>query len=361
MRQTPKNIKSDFLGDLEPLQGKRFRAEMDRRQISMSWLGGSFLTGLASVFLMGGALFAALDGRQNLAIPAQAYEKADDAEVLPTLAVKGSRPGSAPKIISEDPGNLMMVPTVSREGDQDVVKLKPFMHLSLPLAGVPKREVNYPQFDPLAMFSESGKVEPIAASADLIYGADVEGEISYKIEDFPFGDPSISLARRQSSADIETIVRNTAPNLSVGGTAVTSVTFFDPARFSSEDASLVSTPGFTITAENVSTLFRSYRDEYAGTQYEERFERVKSELPIALVLQESLGLQQSEAVDFANAIASNLASDNFLADDGLRMIFETRNGIIEKSEKLAKNQRLSRRRSSCQCCPQGKWRPCLCQ
>ena len=44
----------------------------DRREISLRWLSGTFLTGITSSILMGVALFAALDGRQQLATPAEA-------------------------------------------------------------------------------------------------------------------------------------------------------------------------------------------------------------------------------------------------------------------------------------------------
>ncbi|MGB7288376.1 MAG: M23 family metallopeptidase [Salaquimonas sp.] len=330
-----KNVEADFLGELAPMQSARFRGEMDRRGISIRWLGGSFLTGLASVFLMGGALFAALDGRQNLAIPAQAYEKDAEQELAYDAILKSARPSLQPISVPEDDNNIMMVSTISREGDQDVVKLKPFMHIFAPLAAVPKRDISYPKFDPLAVFSESGKAEPIEASQDQIYGEQIEGEISLKIEDYPFGNPKISLASRQNTSDIETFVRNSAPELSVGGTALTSIAFFDSARFSAEDTSFVSTPGLTITAENVSTISRSYKDEYDGVSYEERFARVRSELPIALVL-EGEGLDQQEAIEFANAIASNLSSDNLLGEDRLRLAFEMNHGGLEKAEKLVR-------------------------
>lgn len=335
MRSNPKNVEADFLGELEPMQSKRFRGEMDRRSISVRWLGGTFLTGVASVFLMGGALFAALDGRQNLAIPAQAYQKQSESDSQIENIVKGARPSLAPVLQARDSGNLMMVSTVTREGDQDVVKLKPFIHITAPLAGIPKREISYPKFDALAIFSESGKAEPISASSDQIYGADVEGEISLKIEDFPFGSPKISLASRQTTTDIENVVRNTGPGLSVGATALTSISYFDQARFSTIDTNLVSTPGLTITPENVSAIPRSYKDEYEGVSYTERFARVRSELPIALVL-EGEGLNQDEAIEFANAIASNLASDNFLGEDRLRLAFEVNAANPDTPEKLVR-------------------------
>src|ERR1700710_348729 len=55
------------------------RRAPDRREVSLRWLSGTFLTGITSSVLMGVALFAALDGRQQLAIPAEAYATTDTA------------------------------------------------------------------------------------------------------------------------------------------------------------------------------------------------------------------------------------------------------------------------------------------
>ncbi len=329
------NVEQTFLGDLEPLSANRARAELDRRQISGRWLGGSFLTGLASVFLMGGALYAALDGRQQLAIPAQAYQRTADAMDLPDdavqMATKGSRPVMAIHEDRADDSGLILVSTISHDGEQDVVRLKPFMHLATPLAVATRRDFDYPRFDPLAIFSETGEAEPIASSADLIYGADVEGEISLKTEPFPFGEPSISSAQRQTPEDIEAFVRDRAPELSIGATALSSISYFDPARFSTKDTNLLDNPALTITAENVSVLSRTETGDSDGKHYEERFARVRSESPIDLVLQGE-GFDEPTAQRFAEAIASNLASGELRIEDRLRTIFEIDNSMRQPLE-----------------------------
>lgn len=68
------------------------RRAPDRREISFRWLSGTFLTGITSTILMGVALSAALDGRRQLAIPAEAYASAhDDGEDAPLVAKRGGR------------------------------------------------------------------------------------------------------------------------------------------------------------------------------------------------------------------------------------------------------------------------------
>ncbi|MDA4631776.1 hypothetical protein NZA98_11760, partial [Escherichia coli] len=56
-------------GNEPPLITDGRRGPPDRREISARWLAGTFLTGITSSVLMGVALFAALDGREQLATP----------------------------------------------------------------------------------------------------------------------------------------------------------------------------------------------------------------------------------------------------------------------------------------------------
>src|SRR5688500_2949216 len=57
------------LGNEPPLIGDGRSGPPDRREVSARWLSGTFLTGITSSVLMGVALFAALDGREQLATP----------------------------------------------------------------------------------------------------------------------------------------------------------------------------------------------------------------------------------------------------------------------------------------------------
>jgi hypothetical protein len=57
------------MGEEPPLIADGRAGPPDRREISARWLSGTFLTGLTSSVLMGVALFAALDGREQLATP----------------------------------------------------------------------------------------------------------------------------------------------------------------------------------------------------------------------------------------------------------------------------------------------------
>ena len=70
----------DFLarqmGDQPPLLAGGHKPP-DKREISLRWLSGTFMTGITSSLLMGVALFGAMEGREQLAIPAEALASTD--------------------------------------------------------------------------------------------------------------------------------------------------------------------------------------------------------------------------------------------------------------------------------------------
>ena len=76
------------LGNEPPLVTGGRSGPPDRREVSARWLSGTFLTGITSSVLMGVALFAALDGREQLATPPEILN-------LSALDAAGQGAGSA--------------------------------------------------------------------------------------------------------------------------------------------------------------------------------------------------------------------------------------------------------------------------
>ena len=112
------------------------RRAPDRREISLRWLSGTFLTGITSTILMGVALSGALDGRQQLAIPAEAYSVAGGDSDSPdaTIASKGGR--LIPVNIASKPTDkeIMDISTMIQDGGKEVVRRQPFAHVKMALA-----------------------------------------------------------------------------------------------------------------------------------------------------------------------------------------------------------------------------------
>ncbi|MBL4727577.1 MAG: M23 family metallopeptidase [Rhizobiaceae bacterium] len=336
MKPLQPNPESQSLGELPAISGDHRNRKPDRRQVSIRWLASSILVGLTSLFLMGGALFATLDGREELTLPAVAYDKSFMG-VSATGLLKGDRPGSSINV-APAVSNVMMVSTVSREGDSNVITVRPFMHIRAPLAIAPKANLKYPSFNALTIFSESSKSVLSAKSSDSIYGANVDSQVTTKITDFPFNDKSIAKQTKQNIADIEALVRKSAPGLVDGAILISTVSYFDDSRFSMEAPGFITTPGITIVAENVTTRAKLNPDEYMGKHYYERTVPIKSDAKLATIL-ETEGMDEAEASIIANVLISDLASDSLKAKDSLLISFEANR--LSDNETLTKIARIS--------------------
>ncbi|MDX8463683.1 M23 family peptidase, partial [Mesorhizobium sp. VK2D] len=179
------------LGNEPPLIADGRSGPPDRREVSARWLSGTFLTGVTSSVLMGVALFAALDGRQQLATPPEIAE-------LINLAGGGDDSGEqakttrlvAPRQIARAKDRRRMeVSMVTKVGDRDVIHTMPFVQIKMALAAGHTTSRPYPPFDPMQVFGDDGddNAQPASAAAvaGQIYGAKVESEMSLKTVDFP--------------------------------------------------------------------------------------------------------------------------------------------------------------------------------
>lgn len=313
------NSELQFLGELSPLQASRNGRIPYRREVSKRWLAGSVLVGMTSVFLMGGALFAALDGREQLTLPAQAYEKSDLGSSS-GLALKGNHPGLVTET-GPSKTRVMMVSTLTRSGNENVVKQRPFLHVAVPLARNAGTQLEYATFNPLAIFSESGKAELIAKNSDVIYGADVESEVKLKVVEFPVDSISSSIKPRQNAVEIEKQVRRLATDLNTDNAAVSALAYFDEERFSHDGNTFLAGPGVVITTENVSILGKKPASQSDGLRYEKRMIPIRGEASIATIF-ETEGLAPSEAASIETVLASDLGTNILKLGDSLQAYYQ---------------------------------------
>lgn len=231
------------------------RRAPDRREISLRWLSGTFLTGITSSLLMGVALFAALDGRQQLAIPAEAYAKADQQQLAVDNAQRGVRliaPSLTPRPSDRD---IIDVSTIIKEGDKEVIRKVPFSHVKIQLAGNYTTQESYPPFDPLTIFA-SGDNAAVAAAVrtGAIYGTEVGSEISLKTRNFPSRELGLSTAGTLSTDEVEETVRTNGSILSDGAAQLAALYYIDPRRFDAADDELEFATGISarIVEQNMS-------------------------------------------------------------------------------------------------------------
>jgi len=262
------------LGDEPPLVTDSDRnGPPDRRRVSLRWMSGTVLTAVTSVFLMGGALFAALEGRVKLAHPPSAQAAGDPLrDSLPTVTGR-VRKGDRIKIAAEAVAKkeTIQVSTVTRVGEEDRIKVRPFIHMTSTLsARAGDSAYRIPPFNPLKIFADSAD-ENVRSASDSIYSAKVDGEISVQKRAFPLStallDPNINL----SSEEVERIVRSAGRFLTDGTVKLAALPVVDPDRFDFDLAtkSDISRLAVRIVPENVSSITKSGDSERSDSSIEE--------------------------------------------------------------------------------------------
>lgn len=315
------------LGTEPPILADGHRAP-DRREISLRWLSGTFLTGITSCILMGVALFAALDGRQQLAIPAEAYAATGDSASAGLGTDEVSRGGRllAPKIAARPVDKAILeVSTVTHDGEREVVRRQPFAHVKMRLAANYKTQDNYPGFDPLAIFATDEKSAPAAVRTGTIYGSDVESEVSLKTTPFPVSGNTTPYAGAMSFDEVEENVRTNGSVLTDGSTQVAALYYIDPQRFDSEaNVDIAAGLAARVVDQNMSVAEPEIMTPQTP-EYADDILPVRRPQEIEAVLT-SAGYPKSKAGDIARALEPHIGGTELNPGDLMRI------GIIQRGE-----------------------------
>lgn len=257
----------------------------DRRHVNMRWFAGTVLTGITSVVLMGGALFAAIDASHESAQPTGALSGSliqggrPISQSSSTLGNSGKGNRFRPEIKEKPARRVIQVSTVNREGSRDFIRLKPFVHIKAPLAlETTDRIKEIPNFNPLTVYTEE-QPDARQEALPIITTAKVDGEISIQVRPFPLAmgavDTAVHLSETEAMADINEIGRF----LNGQDANAISMAAFDPQGIGmpdvgSDPADLTDSPmadpfNITIIPENVSFI-EKYGDTGSNFSYEER-------------------------------------------------------------------------------------------
>ncbi|RIK87759.1 MAG: peptidase M24 [Hyphomicrobiales bacterium] len=315
------------LGNEPPLVAGGQSGPPDRREVSARWLSGTFLTGITSSVLMGVALFAALDGREQLATPPEILNMAAlDASPHEADTAKTGRLVAPRAIARATDRRRMEVSTMLKTGDRDVVRALPFVQVKMALAAGHATTRSYPAFDPLEVFAEDGAAAAQSSLLDtgFIYGAKVESEVSLRTVDFPIETASFDRRVALTAEEVEAVVRNTAAILTDGAVQVAALHYVDPQRFGETLATrtLGAAYGIRIVPENVSVATRDAEPAVAA-DYAEDVIPFHAERDIAEVLAE-IGYSDADAQGMGRAFATLLGSPVLKAGFVMRLGVETR-------------------------------------
>ncbi|MBL8580807.1 MAG: M23 family metallopeptidase [Rhizobiaceae bacterium] len=309
------------LGNEPPLVADGRSGPPDRREVSARWLSGTFLTGVTSSVLMGVALMAALDGREQLATPpevAQLAAVADDGES--GANAKTTRLAAIRKVAKATDRRRMEASVVSRDGDREVIRTMPLMEVKMALAAGHKSVRSYPPFDPLDVVADDSAAEPApAAASGLIYGTKVESEMSLKTVDFPIETAAFDEASQLSADEVEQVVRSTASVLTDGAVQTAALHYLDPQRFgdSLSTDTLAASYGVRIVPENVSVAAREDMDDDT-LSFAEEIIPFSRDRDVGEALAES-GYSGPDALGMTEAISKLLNASTLKAGTVLRV------------------------------------------
>ncbi|WP_292716683.1 M23 family metallopeptidase [Mesorhizobium sp.] len=333
------------LGNEPPLIADGRSGPPDRREVSARWLSGTFLTGVTSSVLMGVALFAALDGRQQLATPPEIAElislaRGDDSgEVAKTTRLVAPR-----QIAKAKDRRRMEVSMVTKVGDRDVIHTMPFVQIKMALAAAHTTSRAYPPFNPMQVFGDDrddNAGQPATAAAGQIYGAKVESEMSLKTVDFPIETAAFDEKSDLSADEVEKVVREAGTGLSDGAVQVASLHYVDPQRFGDAFAeSMAGSYDVKIVPENVSVSLRAAPDDQAPAFAEEIIPFTRDR-DIVEAFADS-GYTGEDATGMAEAIAKLLNATALKAGTVLRVGLEihgdaakvVRTGIYDRTQHI---------------------------
>ena len=300
-------------------------AVIDRRRVSVQWFSGTILTGLCGAALIGGAVFASLDGEMTFAkVPERvegALRGAFSANDRTATLHKSDRlppPGE-----SSASRTVVRVSTVTRVGNRDVMRARPFVRISGNLSMTTSElSSKIPPFNAQRMLTDVGTTTQ-AASEDPNNPEAVEpdAEVSFVTKDLATVLPKAKLAAVVALDEVLMRVRDAANWRGSGGVRYTSLANA-AADASGADLKLayategnVSDPyaGFEtrVVPENVTLLPKTKDQITGGNPSGERVHVVKKGDSIASILRD-----QGATPDEARAVALTLGARG--RDGGLK-------------------------------------------
>jgi murein DD-endopeptidase MepM/ murein hydrolase activator NlpD len=189
-------------------------AVIDRRRVSVQWFSGTILTGLCGAALIGGAVFASLDGEMTFAkIPERvegALRGGFGANDKTASLHKSDR--LPPPNESSAARNVIRVSTATRVGNRDVMRVRPFIRISGNLSMTTSDlSAKIPPFNAQRMLTDVGS--PSQTAADDPNNPDAvepDAEVSFVMKDLGTALPKAKIAAFVPLDEIILRVRDTS-------------------------------------------------------------------------------------------------------------------------------------------------------
>jgi len=304
------------LGNEPPLSvDGGLRTDFDRSRVSVRWLSGTILTGLCGAALMGGAVFAALDGEAHFAANPERVESALRSSIgSRATARKSDR--LPPVTESNGARQVIRITAMTKVGEREVPRVKPFTRVSSNLAlSTSELSASIPRFNPQrALFS----MDDDTVAAEERPDAAPDAEVSFVTRDLASVMPRMRIAALVPPEEVIAKVRDAAnwpPKFALASTA--------PASLAYGTQELPADPyapfGARITAENITMLPKTAAQATGGNPWNERLIPIKKGDTLSAILRD-LGATPEEIKAIALVLGTRARDGNLKEGQKLRVL-----------------------------------------
>jgi murein DD-endopeptidase MepM/ murein hydrolase activator NlpD len=291
--------------------------DFDRSRVSVRWLSGTILTGLCGAALMGGAVFAALDGEAHFA--------ANPERVEPML--RGGNRATArksdrlpPVTESNAARQIIRITTMTKVGEREVPRVKPFTRISSNLAlSTSELSANIPRFNPQRALTN---MDSDTVMAEERPDPAPDAEVSFVTRELGSALPRLRVAAQVPMEDVMRQVReaanwtDSAPPKFVLASAV-------PGSLAYATQELPADPyapfQARITAENITMLAKTAPQATGGNPWAERTIPIKKGDTLSGILGD-LGASPAEIKLIAAVLGVRARDSNLKEGQKLRVL-----------------------------------------
>jgi murein DD-endopeptidase MepM/ murein hydrolase activator NlpD len=273
---------------------------VDRRRVSVQWFSGTVLTGLCGAALMGGAVYAALDGETTFGAVPERIEAA----LRGTLAGISDRLGTSARKTDKLPTaseinaarQVIRVSMMARAGDREVVRVRPYIRVASNLSlSASELSANIPPFNPQKLLADASPAG--AAGADAAPETEPDAEVSFVTRDLGAMLAKAKIAAVLPLEEIVTRVRDVAEwaTGSVRGPVNAGLQAGTKLAYAVE-GNLDPYVGFEarIVPENITLLPKTANQTTGGNPWNERTVAAKKGESVGLILQRDFGATPEE-------------------------------------------------------------------
>ena len=282
------------------------RGFVDRRRVSVQWLAGAILTALSGAALMGGAVFTSLDGETNFAaLPERVEVALHGAFNVGSEKISARKSDRLPTY--EEPTyarQLIRVSTISRAGNHEVVRVRPFVRIAGNLSlAASDLSAGIPPFNPQRLLAESGGEGATPAKAPE---PEPDAEVAFVMRDLAPMLAKLKIAVQAPKDEVMARVREAAEwsqkaaSHLPAGTNITGIKLAYAAEAAPDPYA-----GFEarIVPENITLLPKTANKTTGGTDFNERTIAAKKGDTVASILKD-LGAEPDKIAAIVSVLGS---------------------------------------------------------